>query len=61
MRNYGINYDAGLTADGDCTRKRFDDAVVLRRARRRLRPRPAMTAGKPPPAPLASSVPRHTM
>ena len=29
MRNYGINYDAGLTADGDCTRKRFDDAVVL--------------------------------
>jgi hypothetical protein len=22
MRNYGINYDAGLTADGDCTRKR---------------------------------------
>jgi hypothetical protein len=36
MRNYGINY-TGLTADGDCTRKRFDDAVVLRRARRRLR------------------------
>jgi hypothetical protein len=30
MRNYGINYDTGLTADGDCTRKRFDDAVVQR-------------------------------
>ncbi len=28
MRNYGINYDTGLTAVGDCTRKRFDDAVV---------------------------------
>ncbi len=30
MRNYGINYDTGLSADGDCTRKRFDDAVVQR-------------------------------
>src|SRR5215469_17706525 len=30
MRNYGINYDTGITADGDCTRKRFDDAVVRR-------------------------------
>ena len=30
MRNYGINYDTGLTADGDSTRKRFDDAVVQR-------------------------------
>jgi hypothetical protein len=30
MRNYGINYDTGLTADGECTRKRFDDAVVRR-------------------------------
>lgn len=30
MRNYGINYDTGLTADGFCTRKRFDDAVVRR-------------------------------
>jgi hypothetical protein len=31
MRNCGINYDTGLTADGDCTRKRFEDAVVQRR------------------------------
>ena len=30
MRNYGINYDTGMTADGDSTRKRFDDAVVQR-------------------------------
>ena len=30
MRNYGINYDTGITADGDCTRKSFDDAVVQR-------------------------------
>jgi hypothetical protein len=30
MRNYGISYDTGITADGDCTRKRFDDAVVQR-------------------------------
>ncbi len=30
MRNYGINYDTGLTADGHSTRKRFDDAVVQR-------------------------------
>jgi hypothetical protein len=30
MRNYGINYDTGITADGDCTRKHFDDAVVRR-------------------------------
>jgi len=30
MRNYGINYDTGLTADGDSTRKRFEDAVVQR-------------------------------
>jgi hypothetical protein len=30
MRNYGISYDTGITADGDCTRKRFDDAVVGR-------------------------------
>lgn len=30
MRNYGINYDTGLTADGYSTRKRFDDAVVRR-------------------------------
>jgi hypothetical protein len=30
MRNYGIHYDTGLTADGDCTRTRFDDAVVQR-------------------------------
>ncbi|HKE65087.1 MAG TPA: hypothetical protein VKB59_10630 [Micromonosporaceae bacterium] len=30
MRNYGINYDTGLTAEGDCTRKHFDDAVVQR-------------------------------
>ena len=28
MRNYGINYDTGLTADGDSTRKRFEDSVV---------------------------------
>jgi hypothetical protein len=31
IRNYGINYDTGLTAD-DCTCKRFDDPVVLRRS-----------------------------
>jgi hypothetical protein len=30
MRNYGICYDTGITADGDCTRKHFDDAVVQR-------------------------------
>jgi hypothetical protein len=30
MRNYGISYDTGITADGDCTRKHFDDAVVRR-------------------------------
>ena len=30
MRNYGINYDTGITAEGDSTRKRFDDAVVRR-------------------------------
>jgi hypothetical protein len=30
MRNYGISYDTGITADGDCTRQRFDDAVVQR-------------------------------
>jgi hypothetical protein len=30
MRNYGINYDTGITAEGDSTRKRFDDAVVQR-------------------------------
>jgi len=30
MRNYGINYDTGITADGDSTRKRFEDAVVRR-------------------------------
>ena len=30
MRNYGITYDTGLTADGYCTRKRFDDAIVER-------------------------------
>lgn len=30
MRNYGINYDTGLTADGDRTRKHFDEAVVRR-------------------------------
>ncbi len=30
MRNYGIVYDTGITADGHCTRKRFDDAVVER-------------------------------
>jgi hypothetical protein len=30
MRNYGITYDTGITADGDCTRQRFDDAVVRR-------------------------------
>ena len=30
MRNYGITYDTGITADGDCTRKRFDDVVVRR-------------------------------
>ena len=30
VRNYGITYDTGMTADGDCTRKHFDDAVVRR-------------------------------
>jgi hypothetical protein len=30
MRNYGINYDTGITAEGDSTRKRFEDAVVQR-------------------------------
>jgi hypothetical protein len=30
MRNYGIHYDTGLTADGDRTRKHFEDAVVRR-------------------------------
>jgi hypothetical protein len=30
MRNYGINYDTGLTADGHRTRPRFDEAVVQR-------------------------------
>jgi hypothetical protein len=30
MRNYGINYDTGLTVDGDWTRRRFDDAIVQR-------------------------------
>jgi hypothetical protein len=30
MRNYGINYDTGITAEGDSTRKRFYDAVVQR-------------------------------
>ncbi len=30
MRNYGINYDTGLTVGADNTRKRFDDAVVRR-------------------------------
>jgi hypothetical protein len=30
MRNYGISYDTGITADGDSTRKRFEDAVVQR-------------------------------
>jgi len=30
MRNYGINYDTGITADGDCSRKHFDDVVVQR-------------------------------
>ncbi len=30
MRNYGITYDTGITADGDCTRKHYDDAVVRR-------------------------------
>ena len=30
MRNYGINYDTGLTADGHSTRKSFDDTVVQR-------------------------------
>lgn len=33
MRNYGIAYDTGLTAEGDCTRKRFEDAVVRRELR----------------------------
>ncbi|HEX7161533.1 MAG TPA: hypothetical protein VF223_09910 [Trebonia sp.] len=33
MRNYGINYDTGLTADGDSTRTSFDDAVVRRELR----------------------------
>ncbi len=30
MRNYGITYDTGMTADGDCTRMHFDDAVARR-------------------------------
>jgi hypothetical protein len=30
MRNYGISYDTGITTDGDCTRKHFEDAVVQR-------------------------------
>ena len=30
MRNYGITYDTGITADGDSTRTRFEDAVVRR-------------------------------
>jgi hypothetical protein len=30
MRNYGINYDTGLTADGYRTRPRFDEAAVQR-------------------------------
>ena len=30
MRNYGIVYDTGISADGDSSRKRFDDAVVRR-------------------------------
>ena len=30
MRNYGISYDTGTTADGDSSRKRFEDAVVRR-------------------------------
>ena len=30
MRNYGINYDTGITADGDSSRKTFDDTVVQR-------------------------------
>jgi hypothetical protein len=30
MRNYGITYDTGIAADGQCTRKRFDAAVVRR-------------------------------
>jgi hypothetical protein len=30
MRNYGITYDTGITADGDCTRKHYDDAVARR-------------------------------
>jgi hypothetical protein len=30
MRNYGVNYDTGLNADGYSTRKRFDDPVVRR-------------------------------
>ena len=33
MRNYGISYDTGITVGGDCTRKRFDDAVVQRELR----------------------------
>lgn len=30
MRNYGIVYDTGITADGTSSRKRFEDAVVRR-------------------------------
>ena len=30
MRNYGITYDTGVTADGDSTRWRIEDAVVQR-------------------------------
>jgi hypothetical protein len=30
VRNYGINYDTGLTADGHRTRPLFDEAVVQR-------------------------------
>jgi hypothetical protein len=30
MRNYGITYDTGITADGDCTRRRFDGTVARR-------------------------------
>jgi hypothetical protein len=30
MRNYGINYDTGLTADGHRTRERFDETLVRR-------------------------------
>ena len=33
MRNYGINYDTGLTADGHSTRKSFDETVVQQELR----------------------------